>query len=44
VSGGISDLLIWSVDSRSSPRSTDLEERCMILTRPVLGTLRRSGR
>jgi len=41
VGGGISELLIGSVDSRSSLRSTDLEEVCMKLTRPVLDTLRR---
>jgi AcrR family transcriptional regulator len=44
VSGGISELLISSADSRSSFRWTDLEKRCLNLTRPVLGTLRRAGR
>jgi AcrR family transcriptional regulator len=44
VSGGISDVLIWSVDCRSALRSADLDELCMSLTRPVLGTLGRSGR
>jgi AcrR family transcriptional regulator len=44
VSGGISELLIWSVDGRSTLRSLDLGELCMSLTRPVLATLRRAGR
>ena len=44
VSGGISELLIWSVDSRSALRTADLHELCMSLTSPVLGTLRGSGR
>lgn len=42
VSGGVSELLIWSVDSRSTLRSTDLTDLCMKLTRPVLATLRRA--
>jgi AcrR family transcriptional regulator len=44
VSGGISDVLMWSVDSRSPLRSADLDELCMNLTRPVLATLGRSRR
>jgi len=44
VSGGISELLIWSVDGRSTLRSLDLGRFCMSLTRPVLATLRRAGR
>jgi AcrR family transcriptional regulator len=40
--GGISELLIWSIDRRSPLPSTDLQELCMRLTTPVLGTLRRT--
>lgn len=42
VGGGISDLLIWSIDRRPPLPSTDLQELCMRLTTPVLGTLRRT--
>ncbi|HEV8657841.1 MAG TPA: TetR/AcrR family transcriptional regulator [Thermoanaerobaculia bacterium] len=41
ISGGISELLIWSVDVRPARESTDLESSCLQLTKPILATLRR---
>lgn len=42
IGGGISELLIWSVDGHSAPRSAELNDACAKLTKPILATLRRA--
>jgi len=42
VSGGISELLIWSADNHAAPGAKELNEFCLKLTKPVLETLRRA--
>src|SRR5262245_10363668 len=41
IAGGISELLIWSVDGHSAPRAAELDDACARLTGPILATLRR---
>jgi AcrR family transcriptional regulator len=40
VSGGICEVLIWSVDARPAPQTTELEALCLQFSKPVLATLR----
>lgn len=41
VSGGISELLIWSVDARPATDAVELEALCLQFTQPILARLRK---